>query len=103
MSAIQRADRGSDWYVSFRYARRRIRRRSPVQSWKGAETYERVLRERFLALEERGIDPFHERTVTFAELSGRWMTAHVADDEPAFRQTLKGTCAARPPCSRTRE
>jgi len=36
------------WWVDFRYERRRIRKRSPVDTKRGAEEYERLLRQRLL-------------------------------------------------------
>jgi len=77
MSAIRRRDRGGDWYVDLRYAGRRIRKRSPVQTRVGTEAFERVLRKRFLEMEERGVAPFRLNDVIFRNFADRWMKDYV--------------------------
>lgn len=85
MSAHRRSDRRNDWWVDFRYRRRRIRKRSPVQTKRGAEQYERQLRQEFALDEAHGKDPFIDspRLVDFAE---RWMRDYV---EPNNRPSVQ--------------
>lgn len=53
------------WWVDFRFERERIRKKSPVDTKRGAEEYERVLRERLL----RG-EPLEGSTSTREERAG---------------------------------
>lgn len=76
MGAIRRPDRRGEWWVDFRYRRRRIRRRSPVQTKRGAEQYERQLRQEYSQDEVYGKNPF-EKSITFSELATRWFTNYV--------------------------
>jgi len=43
MSAIRNPRRHNEWWVDFRFRGRRIRRRSPVQTKRGAEAFEQQL------------------------------------------------------------
>jgi integrase len=86
MSAIRRSDRENDWWVDFRYRRRRIRRRSPVQTKRGTEQFERQLRNEFTHDESHGKDPFVEPP-TFAEFADRWMIDYVcASNRPSTQR-----------------
>ncbi len=73
MAAIRRPDRVDEWWVDFRFQHRRIRKRSPVQTRRGAEQFERTLRNDFAADAEAGRDPFEGPPPTFAEFAERWM------------------------------
>jgi integrase len=77
MAATRRADRGGDWWIDFRYRGTRIRRRSSVQTKRGAEAFERTLRNELAADEEAGRDPFAGPPPTFAEFSERWTREYV--------------------------
>ncbi len=73
MAAIRRHDRGDEWWVDFRFQGRRVRKLSPVQTRRGAEQFERTLRNDFAADAEVGRDPFAGPPPTFAEFAERWM------------------------------
>src|ERR1039457_1234458 len=60
MAAQRRIDRHNEWWIDFRYRRKRIRKRSPVQTKRGAEQYERQLRQEFSDDEAHGKNPFAE-------------------------------------------
>lgn len=78
MPAVLRCDHGRDvWFVDFRYRRRRVRKYSPVQTRRGAEQYERTLRNELIHEDEAGRDPFGGPTPTFAEFADRWMRDYV--------------------------
>ncbi len=77
MSAIRRHDRSDEWWVDFRFQGQRIRKRSPVQTRRGAEQYERCLRNDLVADVEAGRDPFAGPPPTFAEFAERWMREYV--------------------------
>lgn len=77
MPALRRADRGSEWWVDFRYGSQRIRRRSPVQTRAGAEQYERTLRAEFLSAREAGRDPFAGPSLLYCEFAERWLRDYV--------------------------
>lgn len=86
MAAIRRGDRANEWWVDFRHRRRRIRRRSPVQTKRGAEQFERILRDEFTRDEVRGKDPFVS-VPTFAEFAAQWMTSYVcANNRPSTQR-----------------
>lgn len=73
MSAIRRHDRNGAWWVSFRFRGRRVRKLSPIQTKRGAEAYERALRNELVAHEEAGRDPFAGPPPMFAEFAELWM------------------------------
>lgn len=77
MSAIQRRDRGNEWWVDFRWRGRRVRRRAPLQTKRGAEAFERQLRNEFSEDEAHGMDPL-AIPPTFADFAERWMREYVA-------------------------
>jgi len=77
MPSIRRPDRDAAWWVDFRYAGRRIRQKSPVQTKTGADAFERVLRKRLLDLEAAGISPFRESETIFSCFVERWMKDYV--------------------------
>lgn len=83
MSAIRRRDRSNEWWVDFRFQGQRIRRRSPVQTRRGAEQYERCLRNDLVADVEAGRDPFEEPPL-LSEFVERWMREYV---EPRNRES----------------
>lgn len=64
--------------MDFRYCGRRIRKLSPVQTKAGTESFERMLRNKYLSLEERGIAPFKANDTIFAAFAERWMRDYVA-------------------------
>lgn len=76
MAALRRTDRGNEWWVDFRYRRKRIRKRSPVQSKRGAEQYERQLRQEFADDETHGKNPFADPP-KFEEFAGEWFERYV--------------------------
>jgi len=84
MSAIRRRDRSDEWWVDFRFQGQRLRKRSPVQTRRGAEQYERCLRTELVADVEAGRDPFAGPPPTFAEFAERWMKEYAA---PRNRET----------------
>jgi integrase len=88
MAAIRRGDRASEWWVDFRYRRRRVRKRSPVQTKRGAEQFERQLRNEFTEDESHGKDPFVE-SPTFAEFAERWMREYVGPNNRKSTQREK--------------
>ena len=77
MPALARTDRGGEWWVDFRYRGRRVRRRSPVQTRRGAEQFERTLRAEFGDDEAVGRDPFTGPPPTLAEFVPRWTRDYV--------------------------
>jgi integrase len=68
--------RGNNWYVNFRFARVRYRKRSPDNSRAGAQAYETVLRQK-LAKGEPLKDKPVELVPTFGEFSDEWMASYV--------------------------
>ncbi|MDQ7814251.1 MAG: tyrosine-type recombinase/integrase [Patescibacteria group bacterium] len=84
MSAIRRRDRADEWWVDFRFQGQRIRKRSPVQTRRGAEQYERCLRNDFVADVEAGRDPFAGPPPTLAEFAELWMREY---STPRNRET----------------
>ncbi len=87
MAAIRRSDRANEWWIDFRYRRRRVRRRSPVQTKRGAEQYERQLRQEFADDENHGKNPFVEPP-KFGEFANRWMREYV---RPRNRESVIAT------------
>jgi len=85
MAVLRRIDRQKEWWVDFRYRRKRIRRRSPVQSKHGAEQFERQLRQEFSDDIAHGKNPF-EKSPVFAEYAERWMRDYV---EPNNRPSVR--------------
>jgi len=73
MAAIRRRDRGGEWWVDFRFDGRRVRKLAPLQTRRGAEQFERALRNDLVADAEAGRDPFAGPPPTLAEFAGRWM------------------------------
>ena len=105
MAAIRRRDRADEWWVDFRFQGQRIRKRSPVQTKRGAEQYERCLRSDLVADVEAGRDPFAGPPPTFAEFAERWMREYVAVlNRPSTQREKRVTIDARltPVFGRTR-
>jgi integrase len=78
MRVYRNKQRKNEWWVYFRFRGRRVRRRSPIQTRRGAEEFgRRLLRELGddLAL---GRDPFAGPPPTLAEFAPRWMREYVA-------------------------
>lgn len=73
MPPIRRPDRGNEYWVYFRFRGRRVRRRSPIQTRKGAEEFERQLLREFGDDMAVGRDPFAGPPPTLAEFAPRWM------------------------------
>jgi integrase len=63
--------------ADFMYRGRRIRKRAPIQTRRGAEELERVLKNTFLEDDAAGRDPFAGPPPAFAEFSERWMREYV--------------------------
>ena len=76
MAATKRANRNGEWWVDFRYRGKRIRKRSPIQTKRGTEAYERQLLCEFQEDEAHGKNPFVEPP-KFAEFAERWMRDYV--------------------------
>jgi integrase len=77
MGAIRRADRKNDWWIDFRYRGVRVRKRSPVQTLRGAEQFERILRQQFLEENEAGRNPFGPPPPKLAEFAPKWLENYV--------------------------
>lgn len=90
MSAQRRADRHNEWWIYFRYRRKRIRRRSPVQTKRGSEQFERQLRQEFADDEAHGKNPF-VRPPLFEEFASRWMRDYVAANNKLSTQREKAS------------
>ncbi|MFO0617231.1 MAG: site-specific integrase [Polyangiaceae bacterium] len=78
MPAYRRHDRGEEWWVYFRFRGRRVRRRSPIQTRKGTEEFERALLRELGDDLAAGRDPFIGPPPTLGEFVPRWMTDYVA-------------------------
>jgi len=76
MPAVRRPDRRGEWWVDFRFRGRRVRRRSPIQTRRGAQEFERQLLAQLADDDAHGIDPF-AAPPTFAEFAERWMREYV--------------------------
>ncbi len=82
--AITKCVKGSgEWWVDVRYNGRRTRRRSPVQTRRGAEAYERQLIAEFQQDTTEGRDPFAGPAPTLREFSVRWMHDYVESNNRA--------------------
>ncbi len=85
MAVTRRTDHKGEWYVDIQYRGKRVRRRSPVQTKRGTEAYERQLLNEFQEDEAHGVNPFAE-TPRFADFSQRWMRDYV---EPNNRPSVQ--------------
>lgn len=68
------------WWVDFRYERRRIRKRSPVDNKRGAQEYERLLRQRLLQgldLDGRTEEEAKQEIPTFGTFAEEFMETYV--------------------------
>jgi integrase len=92
MPAIQRRDRQDEWWVDFRWRGKRIRKRSPLQTKRGAETFERTLLNEFNADEEVGRDPFAGPPPKFQAFAERWMNEYVIPRNRPSTVRTKGNC-----------
>jgi len=70
-----RKDKNS-WWIDFRFNRARYRKRSPVNSRAGAQTYEATLRQR-LARGESIDDPTPKPEMTFGQFAPNWFETYV--------------------------
>lgn len=77
MSAVRRADRGGEWWVDFRFRKRRVRRRALIQTKRGADELERTIRAQLEADENAGRDPFSGPSPHLEEFAKRWMENYV--------------------------
>jgi len=77
MTTIRRLDRGGEWWVDFRYRRKRLRKRSPVQTKRGAEQFERQLRQEFAEDETHGRNPFAGPPPLLRDFVDRWFAEYV--------------------------
>lgn len=73
MSVIRRRDRSREYWVSFRFHGRRVRRRSVVQTQRGAQEFERRLLREFAEDTDAGRDPFTGPPPTLATFADRFM------------------------------
>jgi len=65
-----------DWWCDFRYQRKRIRKKSPVDNKRGAEEYERQLRTRLLeGLPLDGQEEENRQAPVFEEYIAEWLMA----------------------------
>lgn len=91
MAVRRRPDRSNEWWVSFRFRGRRVRRRSPIQTQKAAEEFERQLYRELGDDLAVGRDPFAGPPPTLAEFAPRWMREHVEIKErPATAYAREG-------------
>ncbi len=90
MGVVRRSDRENEWWVDFRYRRRRIRRRSLVQTKRGAEEFERQLRQQFLEDVSHGKDPFSKPPL-FAVFASEWLRTYVATNNRLSTQREKSS------------
>jgi len=95
MAAIRRPDRRGEWWVDFRYRRKRLRKRSPVQTKRGAEQFERQLRQEFSEDETHGRNPFAGPPPTFAEFAPEWFDRYVLAQNRVCAQADKRRSLAR--------
>lgn len=77
MAVVRRADRPGEWWVDFRFQRRRVRRRAPGNGKRDAERYEHALRAQMTKDLELGKDPFMGPAPRLDEFAPRWMTNYV--------------------------
>lgn len=90
MAAIRRRDRDGEWWVDFRYRHRRVRRRSPEQSRRGAEAFERVLRREFIEDEDSGRNPFAGPPPLLEDFADRWFREYVeSTNRPSSRNSKR--------------
>ncbi|MFO0590497.1 MAG: tyrosine-type recombinase/integrase [Polyangiaceae bacterium] len=76
------------WWVDFCYARRRYRKRSPLNSRGGAASYEVTLRQRLARGES--LDETHaEARVTFAAFAAKWLEIYVGTNNKPSEQENK--------------
>ncbi len=78
---------GGHWWVDFRYERKRIRRKSPVNTKRGAADYECVLRQRLLRGEPvDGRKEQEKKMPTFADFSTEFMDVYATtNNKPSER------------------
>src|SRR5688572_3750735 len=77
------------WWVDFRFRRERIRRRSPVDTKRGAEEYERRLRQRLmdgLAIDE---DDKPKEVPTLGAFADREFMEYVTNNNKPSEQATK--------------
>ena len=80
------------WYIDVRVGKKRIRKKSPVNSKRGAQEYESLVRECLM----RGEDPFaveeeEAPASTFSDFIQEWMRTYVATNNKASEQAKKRT------------
>ena len=88
MSMTARHYRGS-WYVDFRFSRNRIRLKSPEDSKRGAEAYERLLRNKLMNGE--AIDGTDSKDATFKDFAEEWFKSYVMVNNKRSEQVGKET------------
>lgn len=89
MPAIQRSDRADSWWVDFRFRGVRMRKRSPVQTRRGAEDFERVLRVELLRREGLHGTPFARPDTAFAAFAEKWCNDYVTiSSRPSTRKRI---------------
>ena len=84
---------GATWWVDFRFGGVRYRRRSPLNTKGGAQTYEAHLRGELAkrgSLEHLKPQPAPPKPVTFADFAGRWMREYAATMNKWSEQYSKG-------------
>lgn len=74
---VRRRDRQGEFWIDFRYDCRRIRKRSPEQTKRGAERYERALRAQLVEDTQAGRDPFAGPAPRFTDFADTWMQQYV--------------------------
>ena len=84
MAAVRRTDRNNEWWVDFRFRGRRVRRRSPRQTKRRTEAFERTLRNEMTTDIEAGRDAFAGPSPLYRDFAKRWMRDYVeANNRPA--------------------
>src|SRR5437660_689132 len=72
------------WWVDFRWERERIRRRSPINTKRGAEEYERKIRQQLLEGTFEKEPEEEKKPVIMAEFSNEFLATYVrANNKPS--------------------
>ncbi len=77
------------WYADFRFDQKRYRRKSPEDSKRGAEAYERFLIQKLLSGES--VNKQNERQKTFGEFVKDWFKTYVLTNNKLSEQQSKET------------
>lgn len=91
--------RGKSYWIDFGFNSKRFRKRSPDNSYKGAQAYETLLRQKLargLPLEEPAVETKLEEKYNFKEISLQWLEVSVKNNNKASeylnrKNVLNGT------------